>query len=272
MKYQIQNPLIFTLLLFLSSIKISFAGIGTYFANTTVYGGIILTDPTIAEVLGRDFHRVPQGVNGTQQDNAYMRHENAKRLMEELPFSIETWYSIYAPPCPRRKNKGNDRGVSMSHYQIWAEFVHFGRNLPSTSEQDIVVVFEDDAVIAVKDVKSSLLYELSQMSTDMLFLGWCYGRRHGLMPMCGHAYALTRLGAKKMLDNYDICHGQAMDAQWHHIAKYAGLTWRKAHPESYRHTKVGFEDNPDYFTRGIFVQKNGLVSFNHHGFQNNANG
>jgi hypothetical protein len=33
---------------------------------------------------------------------------------------------------------------------------------------------------------------------------------------------------------------------------------------------LGFADNPAYFTRGIFVQKNGMVSFNHHGFQNNA--
>ena len=91
------------------------------------------------------------------------------------------------------------------------------------------------------------------------------------MPMCGHAYALTRVGAKKLHSQFDICYVGALDSQWHLIAKLTDLTWRKALPESYRTLKPGFEDNPQYFTRGLFVQKNGLVSFNHHGFQNNAN-
>jgi hypothetical protein len=50
------------------------------------------------------------------------------------------------------------------------------------------------------------------------------------------------------------------------------FTWDKARPESYADAKPGLEDNPNYFTRGVFIQKGGLVSFNHHGFQNNANG
>jgi hypothetical protein len=54
------------------------------------------------------------------------------------------------------------------------------------------------------------------------------------------------------------------------MVKHNLFTWRKADAESYRDLLAGFEDNPNYFTRGIFIQKNGLVSFNHHGFQNNA--
>jgi hypothetical protein len=51
----------------------------------------------------------------------------------------------------------------------------------------------------------------------------------------------------------------------------AFFTWDKAADATFLpHLRPGFEDNPDYFTRGIFVQKNGLVSFNHHGYQNNA--
>lgn len=67
---------------------------GTKFANTTVYAGMILTDPTIAEVLGRDFHKVPQGVNGTARYNAEMRILHAKETAKQLPFAVDFWYDI----------------------------------------------------------------------------------------------------------------------------------------------------------------------------------
>lgn len=248
----------------------------TKFANKTVYSGIILTDIVISTHLGRDFHKVPQGVNGTQSHNAQLRHENARATVKQLPFAVDEWTSIYAPPCPNRKNKGNDRGVAMSHYQIWADFVYSGLhhappNGAVVSDDDLLVIFEDDAVIAVKDIRKSLYEELSSISTDILFLGWCYGRRQNMMPMCGHAYVLTRSGAKKLLQYFDICSSGALDGQWHHIHRQYGLTWSKAKESSYSDVLSGYEDKPGYFTRGIFIQRNGLVSFNHHGFQNNAN-
>ena len=54
------------------------------------------------------------------------------------------------------------------------------------------------------------------------------------------------------------------------MAAEGTFTWQKASEESYSDLKEGFTDNPMYFTRGIFVQKKGFVSFNHHGMQNNA--
>lgn len=53
--------------------------------------GIVLTDPTIADVLGRDFHRVPEGVKGNATINALRRHDNAKLLASELPFALDFW-------------------------------------------------------------------------------------------------------------------------------------------------------------------------------------
>lgn len=64
---------------------------GTKFANTTIYAAMILTDPLIAEVLGRDFHRVPQGVNGTARENAERRMEHAKETAKQLPFAVDFW-------------------------------------------------------------------------------------------------------------------------------------------------------------------------------------
>ena len=135
-------------------------------------------------------------------------------------------------------------------------------------DDSIIVIFEDDAVIAVENVTWSLENELGSMNTDLLFLGWCYGRRH--MPMCLHSYALRRSGAKKLVEHLDICDPGAIDGQWVHLHKDKIFTWKKAQSLSYANLKPGFEDNPSYFTRGTFIQKIGLVSFNHHGFQNNA--
>jgi hypothetical protein len=74
------------------------------------------------------------------------------------------------------------------------------------------------------------------------------------------------------MDRWDACSNEAIDGQLKNLANEHGfLSWKKAADSSYvTQMRPGFEDNPNYFTRGIFVQKNGLVSFNHHGFQNNA--
>lgn len=63
----------------------------TKFGNVTVYAAMILTDPDIAEVLGRDFHRVPQGVNGTARQNAEQRMYHAKQTANNLPFAVDFW-------------------------------------------------------------------------------------------------------------------------------------------------------------------------------------
>jgi predicted phosphohydrolase len=142
-------------------------------------------------------------------------------------------------------------------------------HLEEISNKDILIMLEDDAVVAIKDIQPVLEKELSSMTTDHLFLGWCYGRKY--MPMCTHAYALTRDGVAKILKYFDTCYSHAIDAQLRHLAEQSVFTWRKPFDQSYHgNLKEGFEDNPNYFTRGLFVQKKGFVSFNHHGFQNNA--
>ena len=60
-----------------------------------------------------------------------------------------------------------------------------------------MVVFEDDAVIAVKNVTYALHRELSDMTTDLLFLGWCYGRR--FMPMVSICLHFVVKGQKVLL-------------------------------------------------------------------------
>ena len=248
---------------------------GTRFAGKNVYAAIISTDPKMARIMGRDFHKVPQGVDGTPANNANKRLEHAKAMTDQLPFPVDTWWSVYTQNCPQRKTKGNDRGVMMAHYQIWQAWAAQTRNQQQTGEaaehdNDVLVIFEDDANIAVRNVTAALHSELSAMDKDLLFLGWCYGRRG--IPMCLHAYALTRKGVQALASRWDSCSNEAIDGQLKALAGESNLfSWKKAAEDSYvADLRPGFEDNPNYFTRGIFVQKNGLVSFNHHGFQNNA--
>ena len=68
---------------------------------------------------------------------------------------MESWWSVYAPSCPGKVSKGNDRGVTMAHFQIWYDFVYRTRD-PKLAENSVIVVFEDDAVIAVENVTWSL--------------------------------------------------------------------------------------------------------------------
>jgi hypothetical protein len=242
---------------------------GTKFANTTVYGAMIMTDPMISAILGRDFHRVPQGVNGSTAQNAEWRISNGRKTISELPFHVDEWFSLHAPACPNRQNKGNDRGVALSHFQVWNDFITQGeKHKSAVSDNDILVMLEDDAVVTISDVKEVLEREFLSMTTDHVFLGWCYGRR--FMPMCTHAYAITRAAVARIVKQFDICYPHAIDAQLRQMSEKGLFTWRKPLADSLKNLKAGFEDNPHYFTRGIFIQKNGLVSFNHHGFQNNA--
>lgn len=250
----------------------------TIFANTTVYSAMILTDPMISGLLGRDFHKVPEGVNGTAVENAKARIAHGKQTASLLPFKVEFWYSLYASSCPNRKNKGNDRGVTVSHYQIWHDFVWQGNyvnrqknkgfypHFPQTNDNDVIVIFEDDAELAVTNIEEILRVELTQMTTDLLFLGWCYGARS--MPSCLHAYVLTRKGARNLLSQFDTCSAQALDGQLIELGDAGIITWRKPSDFYKQYFKPG--RNNQYFTKGIFTQKKGFVSFNHHGFQNNA--
>ena len=48
--------------------------VSTFFANHTLFAAMISTDPSLANILGRDFHKVPQGVNGSASENAVLRY------------------------------------------------------------------------------------------------------------------------------------------------------------------------------------------------------
>lgn len=150
-----------------------------------------------------------------------------------------------------------ERGLALAHFQIWLEFIYFDPDVieayekglvkgiftsstwTSTSavfsvsengtyykdgvpytEDDIIVIFEDDADIAIveQDLNSTLFEELSQINADILYLGWCEGRLAKPVPLCAHAYAITRRGARQAVKYFEPC-GLAVDLQLVRIVK-----------------------------------------------------
>jgi hypothetical protein len=129
-------------------------------------------------------------------------------------------------------------------------------------DDDIMVILEDDIDIAIKDVQGTLMEELTDMNgIDILYLGWCEGRLARPIPLCSHAYAITRRGARKLIKYFEPC-GLAYDWQLVLMIRNKWLTYRTAHRYSYEgNYKEGYSNS---FTRGIFQQMKAGGSFNGH--------
>ncbi len=130
-------------------------------------------------------------------------------------------------------------------------------------EDDIMVVLEDDALVAIKDIEGTLSEEFRDMrGIDLLYLGWCEGRTARPIPLCSHAYAVTRRGARKIIKHFEPC-GLAYDWQFVIMIRNKWLSYRRAHRFSYENNyKPNFGSA---FTRGIFQQMQNAGSFNGHG-------
>ena len=156
----------------------------------------------------------------------------------------------------------------MAHYQIWANWEYQGRlgsHKSTASDSDVLVVFEDDVAITVKNITRSLEQELSpgNMKSDFNFLGWCdFWENQDTMPLCTHAYAITRAGVKKILAAWDICSPDAIDVDLIKLGSMGVFSWQKARKESYSDRLEAFV-NFNRLHPGIFVQNKGLLSLHH---------
>lgn len=255
--------------------------------NATVYGAIIMSAATDSHAVG-----------SKELSIAEQRELNAREMHRQLPFPVMEWPAVFTRACPRFRNgHKTERGLALAHYQIWSDFVFFDHDIlsqaskhkdgsfkstsfTSTSslfsyengtfyrngipflESDILVLFEDDADIAVVDIQEVMRDELSSMSTDLLYLGWCNGRLARPVPLCAHAYAVTRAGCRKLMNYFEPC-GMALDEQFVIMGKNNWITYRVAHPWSYKDRYNSHYPHAHDGTHGIFHQKK-LGSLNGH--------
>jgi hypothetical protein len=263
--------------------------------TVSVHGAIIVSDRGIstAQPASEEEHK--------QQQLAKARTESVNNLVSELPFELTEWAAVFTLACPLYPNgHRTERGLLWAHYRILREFAYFDPlllhqvgyidgqqpriNTTLTSRDgayavhpngtlyknglpfldiDIIAIFEDDAESAIKDLNVTILEEFRAMSTDLLFLGWCEGRTARPVPLCTHAYALTRRGAKKLVKFIEPC-GMALDEQFVIMAKNNFISWRRAYGHSYKELNDKYRGRYGEKTYGIFHQNKALGSINGH--------
>ena len=96
---------------------------------------------------------------------------------------------------------------------------------------DIMIILEDDAELAVSNYEEILHRELQiisspQMGFDFMFLGWCDSNSLGA-PLCTHAYAINRTGADILSKYFHSC-GLQLDIQIAIMCTNKRLRCRKA--------------------------------------------
>jgi hypothetical protein len=266
----------------------------------TVIGAVILSEAGNKNLAFQRTWKDGGAGDGNATDMAAVRAQHARNMYSQLPFPTVEWPPVFTKPCPQHiYGHKTERGLALAHYQIWLEFIYFDNDViqdvrkkkvkdkyESTwwtshsgsyigyangtmtkngipfREDDIIVIFEDDADIAVIDINQTMKEELSTMTTDILYLGWCDGRAARPVPLCAHAYALTRRGARKAVEHFEPC-GLALDEQLVVFGKNKWLSFRTAHSWSYRDRFTKEYPKAHDNTFGIFHQKR-MGSFNGH--------
>jgi hypothetical protein len=186
----------------------------------------------------------------------------------------------------RKSHKSENAGLSHSHYQVWMDFIFFDHdvlgavrrneveevynstawsstggafsasksgslwknNLPFT-EDDIIVIIEGDALVAVKNISEIMRNEFTNMTTDLLTLGWRDTRPAHNLLASSFAYALTRRGARIAVKYFDPC-GRILDMQLSTMARHGRLSHRNLNYLPVDIMEAGSK------AHGIFVEKN----------------
>ena len=129
--------------------------------------------------------------------------------------------------------EGMDRGLLITHREIWDKFVRRRYKGSSAKERqkvpeqnDVIVIFEDDVYPLEENHQLEMLKEIEKMTTDLHFLGWCYYTKKEWSPLCMHAYVVTVAGARKLVDFTETCGPKPLDLQVQEMNQKPGYsTW-----------------------------------------------
>lgn len=170
---------------------------------------------------------------------------------------ITMWSPIIAHPCGKNTWRNvadgmKGRGSNLAHKEIWDSYIRQRRGC-DINLQDRIIIHEYDAFLGTPDTISYALDLARNMTTDFMFLGYCFEKPHnhpyvsGYAPYCLHAYAISVRGAEKLRELVDAC-GIFADAQIAELANSKKITWTYDKRE-YDHRFVN-----EYFNaNGIFI-------------------
>lgn len=264
-------------------------GSGTVAPGVTVYGAIIHNDGSNDLRMSTAAAALSAHVNHTHNAIIRSENLQNIVTNMPFPVTKWPSVFARSCPHHAQGHKSSDRGTGLSHYQIWLEFTYFDNDLleavtrpkpeyltsnawSSNSgifqtfengtfykngipfiENDIMVIFDESARSVINDtptLQTAMRTELSAMTTDILYLGWCNhasssppsstehnpkrsSRSHAQQHSCLYAYAVTRAGARKLIKNYELCGALSIDEQITNMSKYGWITARRARVESY---------------------------------------
>lgn len=184
--------------------------------------------------------------------------------------------------------EGMDRGLLITHREIWDKFVRRRYKGPSAKERqkvpeqnDVIVIFEDDVYPLEDNHQLEMLKEIEKMTTDLHFLGWCYYTKKEWSPLCMHAYVVTVRGARNLVDSTETCGPKPLDLQVQEMnQKPSYNTWSmtpadawdnggiykmpRTHPYIDKHTNSDGISVPDVLAWGGYGGLFGQVDFDAH--------
>lgn len=165
-------------------------------SGAAVHGAIILSDrlpsTTPAAPLSAEYNRTAHSLAA--------RSHNYLTLQAQLPFELVKWSAVFTTACPHYPTgHRTERGLIWAHYRIWREFAHFDETLLSLyvngssarvesadgvyaldvegrrwkhgqvlRQDDVIVIFEDDAVSVIDALNTTMIEELSDMVSPLL--------------------------------------------------------------------------------------------------------
>jgi hypothetical protein len=169
----------------------------------------------------------------------FEEHNKAVQSGQERKMSLlemKIWPPILAADCISDSDSpSKGRGSNIAHRDIWDYFHRHRRThceeykKKHNITEDILLIFEYDAYLGVKDAAARTIDAIRNLRTDLMYLGYCFKKNqhprvYPKAPFCLHAYALTLTGTKKLLDLLDPC-GPFADAQLFNFANDGNITW-----------------------------------------------
>ena len=151
-------------------------------------------------------------------------------------FKVKPWPSLFTGNCPEidptlrpGKKPGMDRAMLIVHRECWDQFVR-RRKLNHEREHfseidDVLVIFEDDVIGLFPNANEIMIQEINRVNADILYLGWCYWTKKNEPPLCMQSYAVTVIGAKKLVDVIDPCGYLPLDEQIQKAGRENFITW-----------------------------------------------
>lgn len=144
-------------------------------------------------------------------DHNVDRLENFSHLMDSLGYQFERFKAVNGQQYEPTYITRGEYGCFLSHFSLW-------KRVASDPTISRAIIFEDDVILSPKLESVTRAKELiedciSNYSCDIFYLGKCLDRcdlhknaTPGIVrtnsPLCAHAYALSKEGAKKLISYY----------------------------------------------------------------------